>query len=141
MKIYFAGSIRGGRADKELYLQLIQHLQKHGNVLSEHIGDTKLTETGEKQLSDEEIFKRDIGWLNEADIMVAEVTQPSLGVGYELFIAQAVGKKILCLHRPQEGRRLSAMISGNTGLNIRQYTEPSQAFDIIDKFISETISA
>lgn len=37
-------------------------------------------------------------------VVVAEVTQPSLGVGYELGRAVALGKQILCLFRPQSGR-------------------------------------
>lgn len=37
-------------------------------------------------------------------MVVAEVTQPSLGVGYELGWAVALGKPILCLFRPQSGR-------------------------------------
>ena len=134
MKIYFAGSIRGGRQDKELYLELIKHLQLYGEVLTEHVGERKLTAFGENLTNDEYIFRRDISWVNEADVFIAEVTQPSLGVGYELVIAQSLGKKILCLYKPQEGRRLSAMISGNKGLTIKQYTELPEAFAMIDKF-------
>ena len=43
MKIYFAGSIRGGRNDKELYSQIIRHIQKYGEVLTEHIGNEFLS--------------------------------------------------------------------------------------------------
>ena len=39
-----------------------------------------------------------------------EVTQTSLGVGYELGYACAIGKPVLALWRPQEGKVLSAMI-------------------------------
>ena len=60
MKIYFAGSIRGGRGDKELYYEFINHLTKYGQVLTEHIGDKNLTECGESVLSDENIYNRDI---------------------------------------------------------------------------------
>ena len=38
--------------------------------------------------------------------MVAEVTQPSLGVGYEVGRAVAMNKKILCIYRPQEGKSM-----------------------------------
>ncbi|GAB1301119.1 2'-deoxynucleoside 5'-phosphate N-hydrolase 1 [Apodemus speciosus] len=58
------------------------------------------------------IHERDLAWLRQADVVVAEVTQPSLGVGYELGRAVALGKPILCLFRPQSGRVLSAMIRG-----------------------------
>ena len=37
--------------------------------------------------------------------IVAEVTQPSLGVGYEIGRAVAMGKRILCLYRPQQDKR------------------------------------
>ena len=37
-------------------------------------------------------------------VVVAEVTQPSLGVGVELGRVQLLKKKVLCLFRPQEGK-------------------------------------
>ena len=109
MKIYFAGSIRGGREDKNLYSQIIKNLQKYGTVLTEHIGDQNLTDSGE-DLSDKFIYERDLYWIKESDIVVAEVTQPSLGVGYEIGKAEEHGKKILCLYR-ENNKRISAMIS------------------------------
>ena len=117
MKIYFAGSIRGGRDDKELYLEVINLLGKYGKVLTEHIGDKTLSAMGEDGLTDEYIYDRDMAWLNEADVVVAEVTTPSLDVGYE--IGKMEGKKpILCLYREQNGKRISAMIGGNKNVKI-----------------------
>lgn len=52
MKIYFAGSIRGGREDKEIYLQIVALLRKFGAVLSEHVGDQSLTSLGDNSLSE-----------------------------------------------------------------------------------------
>lgn len=69
--------------------------------------------TGEETAAgDRFIHERDLAWLQQADVVVAEVTQPSLGVGYELGRAVALNKQILCLFRPQSGRVLSAMIRG-----------------------------
>ena len=48
-------------------------------------------------------------WVTFAAI-VAEVTQPSLGVGYELGQGTAMGKKILCLYRPQPDKCKHARI-------------------------------
>lgn len=42
MKIYFAGSIRGGRKDAGLYKKIIDYLGKYGEVLTEHIGNKKI---------------------------------------------------------------------------------------------------
>ena len=121
MKIYFAGSIRGGRDDAKIYAQIIELLQNYGEVLTEHIGSEKLIDKGEPNLSDKEIHDRDMKWLLESDIMVAEVTNPSLGVGYEIGRAIEEKKKVICLYRKSNNKRLSAMISGNINITKNYY--------------------
>ena len=79
MKIYFAGSIRGGREDKELYAEIIKKLFAYGTVATEHVGNKDLTSGGEMHLSNHDIYARDIAWLTESDVVVAEVTTASLG--------------------------------------------------------------
>ncbi len=69
MKIYFAGSIRGGRKDQEIYFSVIAELQKYGEVLTEHIGSQELDDSGENSLADKDIFARDVEWLKEADLV------------------------------------------------------------------------
>jgi len=120
-KIYFAGSIRGGRDDQEIYFAVIKELGKYGTVLTEHLGSKELGVQGEHTNTDTFIFKRDMDWVREADVIVAEVSTPSLGVGYELGQAEAMGKQILCLYRPSEGKRLSAMVAGNNYVQIEEY--------------------
>ena len=120
MTIYFAGAIRGGRADQALYLQFIELLRDHGTVLTEHIGDAALTTSGEEQ-SDAFIHDRDLDWLRSADVLVAEVTTPSLGVGYEIGRCVEWGTRVICFYRPAEGRRLSGMIAGCSGVTVREY--------------------
>lgn len=136
MKIYFAGSIRAGRSDQGLYHQLIRGLQSHGQVLTEHVGDPNLTAFGDDGPSDRGIFERDMGWLAEADLMVAEVTIPSLGVGYEIGRAESLAIPVLCLYREQDGRRMSAMLSGNPQLMLVQYSTVAEALVHIDEFVS-----
>ena len=135
MKIYFAGSIRAGRADQELYHALIQGLHRYGQVLTEHVGNSTLTQFGDDGSSDLGIFERDMGWLAEADLVVAEVSTPSLGVGYELGRAESLGKPALCLYREHEDRRLSAMVSGNPLLVVARYNNVAEALTHIDQFI------
>ena len=50
MLIYFAGSIRAGRADALLYSKLVEILKKYGTVLTEHVGDPNLTSAGKPLL-------------------------------------------------------------------------------------------
>ena len=139
MKIYFAGSIRGGREDVNLYAEIIKHLQKYGEVLTEHVADENLAETGEKDLTDKEIHDRDMNWLFRSEVIVAEVTAPSLGVGYEIRAAYESKKNILCLFRPQKDKRLSAMISGCAGINIGEYNHLDEACEKIDDFFNQLI--
>lgn len=114
MKIYFCGSIHGGRQDADLYAEIIQELKtNYGQVLTEFVGS-------ETAAQDE--ANRGSRWahdyclhnLNACDVLVAEVTQPSLGVGYEIGRAAAMDKKILCLFRPSSNKSLSCMIDGLT---------------------------
>lgn len=120
MKIYFASSIRGGRdeSDKLAATMIINILNKFGTVLTEHIGDKKLSSQGEDKISNKEIYQRDMEWLYAADLVVAEVSKPSLGVGYEIGISESLGKKIICLYR---GGNISAMILGNPNLTTVEY--------------------
>ena len=104
MKIYFAGAIRGGRNDAALYNELITYLQSLGTVLTEHVGDMSLTEEGDDGPDDRSIHDRDMAWLTACDLVVAEVTLPSLGVGYELGRACAMNKPVLSLYRPEAGK-------------------------------------
>ncbi|XP_011447035.3 putative 2'-deoxynucleoside 5'-phosphate N-hydrolase 1 [Magallana gigas] len=115
-KIYFAGSIRGGRQDADLYLRIVEQLKTYGTVLTEHVASpTVETDEDNIGLTDVQIHDRDMDWLNQSDVLVAEVTQPSLGVGYEIGRAVALGKVIICLFRPDSGKKISAMISGAVG--------------------------
>ena len=140
MKIYFAGSIRGGRDEQRIYYQLIRGLQDYGQVLTEHVGDPDLTQWGDDGPSDRGIYQRDMAWLAEAELVVAEVTMPSLGVGYEIGRAESLGQPVLCLYQKQYGRRLSAMISGNPGVTVKQYTTVPEALVHIDRFIADNPS-
>lgn len=133
--IYFAGSIRGGRDDQALYLEIINHLKEYGPVLTEHVGDPSLTVAGDV-LSDREIHDRDLAWLKNSECVVAEVTTPSLGVGYEIGKAVAWGKPVLCLFRPGKGRLLSAMIAGCKDVTLREYRSPKELNKIIDDFLA-----
>lgn len=135
MKIYFAGSIRGGRDDAALYAQVIEMLTTYGTVLTEHLGDSALSAHGEVTRTDKDIYERDMDWVRESDVVIAEVSTPSLGVGYEIGQAQAMGKPILCLYRETEGKRLSAMIAGNASLTIGTYSNLEEAESQVRAFV------
>ncbi|CAL8258682.1 unnamed protein product [Lota lota] len=128
MHIYFCGSIRGGRQDVAVYQKIVRKLQTYGKVLTEHVSNSELSEKGEDAAltGEKAIHQRDMDWLAMCDVIVAEVTQPSLGVGYELGRAVAMEKRIFCLFRPSSERSLSAMIRGADDgdlVQVRDYAE------------------
>ncbi|HYC83484.1 MAG TPA: nucleoside 2-deoxyribosyltransferase [Candidatus Paceibacterota bacterium] len=133
LKIYFAASIRGGRDDQEIYFELIERIGKYAIVLTEHFGSAELTGSGEALL-DREIYERDMSWLRSADAIISEVTQPSLGVGYELGQAEALNKPVLCLYRSAEGKRVSAMLAGNSTFSTNCYSSVGEAEEMIKLF-------
>jgi len=135
MKIYFAASIRGGRADDQLYFSIVHQLRAYGTVLTEHIGGLELTSFGENT-DDRAIHDRDLSWLRESDCLVAEVTTPSLGVGYEIGKATEWGKPILCIYRSMDGRALSAMIAGSDGVELFEYETNDDLKKVFDEFFN-----
>ncbi len=132
-KVYFAGSIRGGRQDAALYGEMIAFLEDRGyQVLTEHVGLESLQVEGEMTMTEEEIFDRDMAWLCECDLVVAECTTPSHGVGYELARARDMGKTVhifYVLHRS----RLSAMLAGDCRFILHPYTTRQELFEVLGR--------
>lgn len=135
--IYYAGSIRGVQ-NKEIVMfnkTIINYLKKSYTVLTEHISDESIAGKGE-ELSDTEIYKRDINWLDMADVLIAEVSLPSLGVGYEIRYAVGNKIKVLCLFNPKiMKKKLSAMISGCPDVTVRNYDSLKKVKKILDEFL------
>lgn len=138
MDIFFSGSIRGGRTDRELYADLVAHLGHYGTVLSEHVAEKGVEEQeAAAGLDDEDIYTQDLTWLEQADVVVAEVTQPSIGVGYEIGRAVAMETPVLCLYRKSGNHDCSAMIRGNDEVELVEYETLETARNQIDKFCQQ----
>ena len=131
MKIYFAGSIRGGYADSALYARLIAHMQARHRVLTEHVGKGPAIETLEQGMTDGAIWEQDMSWLRESDVVIAECSTPSLGVGYELAMAQTLGKSVHILFRRDRGS-LSAMLTGDPYYQIHMYSDEAELYPLLD---------
>jgi hypothetical protein len=136
MKIYFAGAIRGGRQDADRYRQIIGLLKTYGDVLTEHVGN-KDPARAESDMSDEAIYARDMSWLEEADVLIAEVTVPSHGVGFEIARGETLEKGILCVYRREAAHRLSALIAGNPNVRCERYKHLEQLRPILETFLRE----
>jgi nucleoside 2-deoxyribosyltransferase len=136
MKIYFACSITGGRKDEKIYQQLVRALLEGGNqVPTAHIADSGVEEMDARD-DPLDIYQRDVDWIQESDLLIAEVTTPSHGVGYEIGYALGLGKPVLCLHR--EDTTISKMISGNPDplLTVSGYRSAAHALERLADYLS-----
>jgi len=131
MKIYFSGSIRGGREHAEWYDFIVKQLAEYGEVISEFVADKSLTSYGSPNMTDKEIYNRDISFIKESDILIADVSVPSLGVGYEIAYAEKLNKKIFCLYNQKEDKKVSAMISGGPSCKVFYYKNKKELSEII----------
>ncbi len=124
--IYFAGAISGGRTDVALYREIIAALEAEGHrVLAGAVAAEHVTSSGET-LDSLAIFDRDLGWIASADVLVAEVSMPSTGVGYEIATARYHYRiPVICLHRPAHTTRCTAMVAGDRGIELIEYSELS----------------
>ena len=132
MDIYFSCSLTGGRSDQPMYERLVAHLQGLGHkVLTAHLAAPSVLADDEGH-SPEAIFERDTAWIRESQAVIAEVSTPSHGVGFEVAYALERGRPIFCLAR--EGVPVSKMITGirREGFAFRTYRTPEEALSLVD---------
>ena len=111
MNIYFSCSISAGRNDQPVYKPLVDALLEDGYAVpTAHFSDANILAL-ETVVTPEDVFQRDVNWVKGCDALVAEVSTPSHGVGYEIALAESLGKPIFCCY--EKGKRVSKMILGN----------------------------
>ena len=137
-KIYFAGSIRGGRTDAELYARMIDYMRETGHtVLTEHVGRPELNLLEQGRDRDGAIYDQDTAWLRESELLIAECTNPSLGVGYELAYAERFGKPCYLFYN-RTRVQLSAMLTGDPYFHILPYETEAELFRLLHRLLSQT---
>lgn len=127
MNIYFACSITGGREFETVYQQIVAELSADGHEIpTSHLAQTEFMEN-ERMLTPQYVYERDVNWIKNCDALIAEVSVPSHGVGYEIAFALGIGKPVLCIY--QQGRKVSKMITGNPdpALLIKSYSKTGEA--------------
>lgn len=124
LTIYFGGAISGGRADVAHYRRIVDALEADGHrVLAGAVASEDVTAHGEP-LEAADIFDRDLRWIEEANVLVAEVSMPSTGVGYEIAAARyRYGRPVICLYRTGHTKRCTAMVAGDGGIELIEYQD------------------
>ena len=134
-RIYFAGSIRGGREDAALYKRIIDYINKTDIVVTEHIGKADMSMKSQTLMSDARIYKRDTKWLESCGLLIAECTCPSLGVGYELAYAEAHGIPAYIFYNEVRSD-LSAMLNGNSYFTVVPYRKEEELYQVLDDLLN-----
>ena len=136
LNLYFACSLTGGRQDEWAYGVIVTHLERAGHEIpTAHLADPDVMEL-EKVSAAAEIYERDTQWIRGCNALIAEVSTPSHGVGYEIAYALGLSKPVLCCY--QEGVTVSKMILGNDsrGLTIKSYRNEDELRELLDQFLA-----
>merc|ERR1711862_215490 len=110
--VYFCGSKFGGRQDEILYNILFDKLEQYGEVIRPFDPQKGINQLGRLCDHGLSMHDRDVELVSMCDVVVAEVTNPSLGVGYEVGRAVELGKPVLCLYRQLPRKKLSHLLRG-----------------------------
>ena len=130
-KVYFAGSIRGGREDAAVYKCIIDYINATDTVLTEHIGLGSLSVKARTKEDNEHIYERDTEWLRSSDVLIAECTNPSHGVGYELAYAEARNIPVHIFYDKRKAN-ISAMLNGNAYFKVYPYENEAEIYPFLD---------
>jgi len=139
MRVYFACSITGGREFESVYQELVAALVQDGH----QIPTAHLVESGvgavEAGIDPQAVYARDVAWIRASDMLIAEVSVPSHGVGYEIGFALGIGKPVLAVY--QAGCKISKMISGNPDVNlqVKAYQDSADATRVIRDFLANIL--
>jgi nucleoside 2-deoxyribosyltransferase len=133
MIVYCAGAIKGDTAYQNNYKEIIRFIgsMKH-TALAELNGNFKFS----VPLNDKQIYTRDIKWIESSDLVIAEISGPSLGVGFEIAYAIFQQKIPVLALVSSEVKKLSAMITGCNSqlLTIRRYKNIEDMKNIISNY-------
>ena len=118
MKIYFGFTVAGDRSAIETARRVVELLEKLGHeVLTRHLVNDNAWEA-DRSIRPQDVYRRDMAWLEQCDLFIAEVSGSSYGLGFEAgYLLGATNKKVVLLYRREAEKRVSLLITGNTHAN------------------------
>jgi nucleoside 2-deoxyribosyltransferase len=129
MKVYFGFTVAGDRSSVATARRLVELLEGMGHeVLTSHLVSDGAAQM-DRAITPRAVFERDMKWLGECDIFIAEVSGSSFGLGYEAgFVLGSSAKKAILFYRRDAEARISLLITGNNHPNCRlvPYSEPQE---------------
>ena len=143
MNIYLACTVRGNRDAIALTRALADRIEALGHtVLTRHLLLDDV-EAQEGALSERAVFERDIRWLESADILIAEASGSSYGVGFE--VGYVIGRaaqscqRVLLLYDATRRPVVSRLIAGNThpACTTYPYRDAADLLRFVEVFLAE----
>lgn len=118
MKVYLGFTVAGNRSSVQAAKKILGVLQSMGHqVLTSHLVREDAWDA-DRTVPPQEIFARDMKWLAQCDIFVAEVSGSSFGLGFETgYLLGATQKKTILFFERGAGERILLLITGNTHPN------------------------
>src|SRR5579864_8292364 len=118
MKVYFGFTVAGDRSAVEVARKIVDILvEMHHEVLTRHLVEDNAWEM-DRRMTPKEVFLRDMKWLEQCDMFIAEVSGSSFGLGFETgYLLGATTKKVILFYRRDLEKKVSLLITGNTHAN------------------------
>lgn len=135
LSVYFTASTPADSNFISTYKKIVQLLRNNRIISGKQITSISSLKH-DKQLTPVEIFTRQKKLIERADLVVAEVTKPSLGVGGEIVYALTHNIPVLALIAEANDDTLSPMLLGNPSENlyIEHYTDKNLRY-IVANFL------
>ena len=142
MTIYLACTVRGDRGALAAVRSVADFLERQGHsVLTRHLL-TDDVEDAESAMGEQDVFERDMRWLIAADLLIAEASGSSFGVGFEvgyvLGRAEQTGQRVLLLHHASRRAHISRLIIGNSHPRCTSYAyrDTEDLLRVVDRFVA-----
>ena len=120
MQIYFGFTVAGDRSAVMVAKKIVVILEEmHHEVLTRHLVEDNAWET-DRSITPKEVYLRDMKWLQQCDMFIAEVSGSSFGLGFETgYLLGATTKKVVLFYRREVERKISLLITGIIHPNCR----------------------
>lgn len=142
MTIYLAFTVRGNRGALVAARDLCAMLQQNGHhVLTTHLLQDD-PDGAEQGLTDRDVYERDIRWLESADLLIAEASGSSYGVGFEvgyvLGRSAETGQRVLLVYDEARRSAISRFIAGanHPACTVRGYSAPPELVAHVRDYLS-----
>ena len=140
MKIYFGFTVAGDRSGIEAARKIVELLEGLGHeVLTRHLVKDDAWEA-DRRMSAKDVYRRDMAWLEQCDLFIAEVSGSSFGLGFETgYLLGATNKRVILLYRRDLEHRLSLLIKGksHTNCTLKPYGTIVEAESLVTECLRE----